>query len=461
MGIAELGRGPEGDTGGPTRKIMTTTIKANPGKRKRVGELLIDAGILTTEQLDEALTVQTQEGGKIVEILISLGHLDCDGVAEFLASQPGTPSIELSNYRIDPEMCALIPRDFAIKNEVFPVDKLGKLLTVGMAFPLDAITIGKLEEMTELRVKALLCRAQDIQNAIAQHYRVDETEEPESTETSAKLIETQARLESVAALLREIDALPTLAQTVERVQEAASSPETELAEIAAIVSEDPAISARILQLANTPAYGFSNTVTSMEFAATLLGLKEICMVVMSSAIIDLTEKSSNFDHEQFWRDSMFCATTAKRIAAMTTERKNHGVFTAALLCDIGRFALAEAAPARCKKIEKTMTGQELIETEESIFGIGHPEAGYVLASHWNLPAEISEPIRFHQSPQHAQEHPKLVAIVAIAARAAELRSAGESIDADGLASVVDCLQQLELTVEDAIAICDESALALL
>ena len=418
-------------------------------ERKRIGERLIEAGIIDHTQLQHALKVQKQEGGKTVQILVKLGYIDKESVSNFLSSQPGVPSIDLANYQVSPELCKLIPREFAIENELFPIDRLGKLLTVGMVFPLDSDTIEKLEKITGLKVKALLCHADAIKDAFNQYYRNDTSTDQPDPESVEKMKETLARLEEVGALLRKIDSLPTLPQTVQRVQEAAASPETPMMEIAAIVSEDPAISGKLLKLANSAAYAFRCDITNVKTATTLLGLRETCSVVMSSAIIDLTEKSKAFDHQRFWKESMFCASASKQIAVACGEQKPSAVFTAALLSDIGRFALAEAAPERYAKLDRTLVGIALKDAEEELLGIGHPEAGYVLATHWNLPDQITEIIRFHENPDRAAEYRDFTAIVSIAARMSDFQFAEQDFGEEQFESLSESLDILGLSSKDA------------
>ncbi len=425
------------------------TKPAAGATKKRIGELLIEAEIISKGQLAEALRVQQSDGGKIVEILINLGYLDTAKVAQFLASQPGVPSIEISNYRVEREVLQYVPKSFAVQHELFPLDKLGKLLTVGMAFPLDSATIKKLEEMSGLRVKAWLCRPEDIRNAIEQYY----CESPAATtDDEAARINAGARVDSVAQLLHQIDALPTLPQTVQQVQEASEHPDTPLKDIAAIVAKDPAISATLLKLANSPAFGYTRRVDNVELATSLLGLRETRMTVMSSAVIALTEQTGDFNHAAFWRDSMICANTAKTIGNACGLSRSAGLFTAGLLCDIGRFALTVCAPGLYSKIPAGLSDADLHEAEEKILGIGHPEAGYVLAEHWQLPAEISTPIRFHLAPEHAVENAEATAVVALAARLTDAYACGLEDHLEILAGCEASLRKLSLPADKILKI---------
>lgn len=394
---------------------MMTSTQTAPQDSKRIGRILIDEGLIEPNHLKQALDLQQSQGGKTVELLIHLGHLDLDTVAKFLASRPGVASINLENYAVPKDLYTLVPREFAVKHDVFPIDRLGNVLTVAMAFPIDLQAIHELEQLTDFRVNALLCYQDDIRLAIQRYYPHDEAGDPATIEATQDRIHAGLKVEHLALLVRRIDSLPTLPQTVERVQEAMDDPDTSLRDVAEIVSGDPPIAAKLLQLANSAAYGFLSRINSVQNAITLLGIRETYMAVVSSAILDLADKSRTFDHERYWRMSMFCASAARKIAAACGEGRNPAVFTAGLLCDIGRFALSEVAPERYGKLDaRSLSDRRLAEAEEAELGIGHPEAGHILAVHWKLPEDIATAIRFHHRPELAGAHQKLTGITALA-----------------------------------------------
>ena len=379
--------------------------------RKRIGEILVQEGLITSEQLIDALQKQKETGNRVVRELVNLGHLDIDRMAKFLSKDQGIPSIDLANYNVPEKVCALVPKEFALTNEVFPIDHLGKLLTVGMAFPLDRAAIEELEKTTGLRVKALLCSAADIREAIRRYYPDDESQPAEPT---AEGLANDLKLGSIVDLIHSIEDLPTLPDTVQQVQQLTDASTSSMKHIAEVISRDPAITAKMLQLANSPIYGFTSRVDTIERATTLLGLKETFMVVLSAAVIDLTQSANHFDHEQYWAESMTCAAACRLLAQEKGQRPEGALPTAGLLCGIGRFALSEAVPARYVKIDSALRGADLLEAEEKVLGIGHPEAGYELVSNWSLPEEITTAIRFHIHPDQSELHRETVGTVALA-----------------------------------------------
>ncbi|MEK7794899.1 MAG: HDOD domain-containing protein [Candidatus Hydrogenedentota bacterium] len=392
-------------------------------ERKRIGELLVAEGFVEPHQVAEALRIQKQKGGKTVEILISLGFLSVGRFASFVSKHQGIPSLELANYRIDSEITSLIPRDFVVKHEIFPIDKLGKLLTVGMVCPLDTDTLEMLERTTKLRVKPVLCSAADLRKAIDMYYPNNHAKKTEAKrQFDGDELESSMKIQIVGKLLRDIEGLPTLPTTVQKVQEAAQNDSVALKDVAVVVEKDPAIAAKLLHLANSAAYGFPNKVDSIQMATTLLGLKETYLVVLSSAVVNMIEKADGFNYQKFWNDAMFCAIAAKQIADACGERRRPGVFTAGLLHDIGRFALHEVAPGWYKRVNPGLTGTELVDEENRVMGIAHPEAGFTLAERWGLPKEICEAVRFHHCPENADDSKDLAAMIAAAAGLTEARS---------------------------------------
>jgi HD-like signal output (HDOD) protein len=407
-----------------TEPLASDETKAGPARqgaamKKLIGEMLIESGNITRIQLDEALKLQASGSGKVVDTLISLGHLTHESFVRFLANQPGVASIDLSNYEIPSNLVSLVPRDFAIKHEVFPIDRMGKLLTLGMVCPLDSAAIKELEDLTGLRVKPLLCAPDAVRESIRRYYPTDDGEDTEASlaaDVNLSRLAGTMKLKSVVGLIRQISSLPALPETVNRVRESMANPLSSVAEVGEIIKMDPPIAAKVLSVSNSAAYGFPSRVDDVVLAVTLLGLRETYSIVLSAAIIDFFESSRRFDYKSFWLGAMCCAAAAKITAKACRGDSMSGSFSAGLLHDIGRVALAEVAGDRYAQVPSTLYGDDLVAAEEKVFGMAHPEAGFELASHWGLPAGIAEAIRFHHNPERAsKEQREIVAVVAMAA----------------------------------------------
>ncbi|HIJ73447.1 MAG TPA: HDOD domain-containing protein [Candidatus Hydrogenedentes bacterium] len=439
-----------GRAGGASRPVPQA-----PEGRRRIGELLCEAGLITRGQLNDALERQRRDGGKLGEVLISLGYLSPEAFLRFLSKQPGVASIDLANYAIPAELVALVPKAFAAKHEVFPIDKLGNLLTLGMACPLDAKTIAELEEMTGLRVKALLCSPDDIGHAINRYYPREQTSPatdgpvgPGTTDLGSRSV---LRLRGVARLIRGIESLPALPDTVTSVRAAMVDMHTSSRDVAKIVSTDPPVAAKVLGVANSAAYGFRHRVDSIELAVSLLGLREVYSVVLSVAVIDLFDTTKKFDYNRFWRKALSCATASRAIATACGRNHQSGMFAAGLLHDVGRLALLETVPNQYAKIRQDLEGDELIKAEQDLIGLTHAEAGNELAEHWDLPKSIAEAIRFHHAPDQAAAHGDIVGIVAVADALTCVAPSSEQEETDLIARCASMLEGLGLTPQSADA----------
>ena len=93
----------------------------NKGPRKVIGEILAAAGVISEEQLQDALKYQAETGFKIGEALVKLGHARNDDVCRALARQAGMPFVDVRKGKIGPEVIATIPKEVAEEHNVLPV----------------------------------------------------------------------------------------------------------------------------------------------------------------------------------------------------------------------------------------------------------------------------------------------------------------------------------------------------
>ena len=392
------------------------SAKTGNSGHKRMGQLLCEAGLITAQQLDEALQIQQLRGGRLVETLVSLKYMKPAAFVDFLARQPGVASIDLLNYAIPPEVTRLVPRELALKHEVFPIDQLGILLTLGMACPIDAEAIAELEQVTRLRVKAVLCSATDVRAAIQRYYPPPEHTNNElwdATDEARRGLGSALKLQSAALLVRQMRNLPALPETIDAVRRVMLEIDTTANDAVSILRRDPAMVAKVLSVGNSPAYGFPGHVNDLETAVTLMGLREVYSVALSASIMH-PPPGSVFDYGAFWIEAMACADQARRIAESSGHPRAQGVYWAGLLHDLGRIVLFTVAPEIYGTLPPDASGADLIEAEESHFGLAHTEAGFELAIDWNLPLDIAETIRFHHAPERATGAKDTVAAVALA-----------------------------------------------
>ncbi len=138
--------------------------------QKQLGELLLQAKLISQEHLDKALKIQSEKGGLIGEILVSIGCTTEDTIAQALTAQYGFPYIPLGGYAIDAEVAKLIPHDVCKQYMLIAVDKVGSVLTLAMSNPLNQAAINEIEKITNFKVQVFVSTTTDIQSAIKSCY---------------------------------------------------------------------------------------------------------------------------------------------------------------------------------------------------------------------------------------------------------------------------------------------------
>jgi HD-like signal output (HDOD) protein len=451
---------PEGDLAGRPRD-------------KRVGELLIEEGLISDEQLKQALEVQMQKGGKLFEVLIAQKLLTKDQLHAFLSRQSGVPAIDLRNYEIPRELVPIVPGEFAREHVLLPIDKLGKLLTVGMACPLDTVTIQELERITGLKVKAMLCKLDDIQARINRYYPVHDTIQvppipqktvPETPPAPAPPVQPSSRPPATRRIPPRRDAIDKIVQTahlpatpivVQQILRSSEDPLKNARDIAMLASGDPAISMKLIGLANAAAYGMAGSVTNVYLAAAVLGLNGMRAIVSEiNASIPVACPAFNF--KTFLLRSIFCATAAGAAAQQSGRAHPSDAYTAALVHDTGRLALAHIMGEDYAKVDSGLSVLDLMDGELETFGFTHTEAGYRLALAWGLPPAVAGAIRTHHDYDALKLEP-LAAIVALCAILAEHFERSAPIRPEAFQKAAGILKQSGLDVAAAIALYDSTA----
>jgi type IV pilus assembly protein PilB len=150
--------------------------------KKQLGQLLIDKKIITADQLEKALAYQKEKGGLLGQILIELKFISEQDLVMSLADQYGFPYMPLENYEVNTEAIKLVPEHVAQQYFLVPIDKIGNVLTVVMADPLNDFAIRDIEYLTGCKVTPFVSTASDIKSALGRFY--GKTQHAEQTDVS-------------------------------------------------------------------------------------------------------------------------------------------------------------------------------------------------------------------------------------------------------------------------------------
>jgi len=151
--------------------------------KSRFGDLLVESGIITEEQLEEALRLQEGKPGqkdkpeKIGKILETLAYVRKDEITEAISRKLNIPIISCAEHRISDALLKLIPQDVALKQLVLPLEKVGGLLVLAMSNPLDYQAIDDLKFRTGMKILPVIAYEWAILKAIENNYRKDEDDE--------------------------------------------------------------------------------------------------------------------------------------------------------------------------------------------------------------------------------------------------------------------------------------------
>jgi len=226
--------------------------------------------------------------------------------------------------------------------------------------------------------------------------------------------------EAVKTLLHDIGGLISLPEVVLKINEMVNSDDAGSAEIAQVISQDPAISTRILRVANSAMYGGARQVETIHTAVTLLGTKQIRDLVLSTTAAHIFDGISNdvISVEDFWHHSLYVGLLARELAHLSKKVNAETMFTAGLLHDIGHLVMFNQVPEQAQAaILRTIQGEasvDLYEAEREILGYDHAEVGASLAREWHLPEVLVHCIGYHHELQAEQDFKEAVAHIHIA-----------------------------------------------
>ena len=143
-------------------------------KKKRLGDILLDVGFISQDELFEALEVQEDTDKRLGRVLIDMGLITELDVVKALEQQLGITKVELRKIVISPEIINLIPQDLAQQSQAVPISKQEGSLRVAMADPLDVVAIDDIQRETGYEVEPVIATQSEIQQALDQYFGNDE-----------------------------------------------------------------------------------------------------------------------------------------------------------------------------------------------------------------------------------------------------------------------------------------------
>ncbi len=213
--------------------------------------------------------------------------------------------------------------------------------------------------------------------------------------------------------------LVTLPDVYLRVKAVLEDPRSSAADMASAIETDPAVTARLLRMANSSFFGFAATISSVSRAVSMLGTVQVHDMVLATSLAQTFAgvESEALNVARFWRNSVRRAVGAKVLAGACNVLDGERVFLAGLLSQIGEMVLALRAPDELQQSYLAAAAEQLplAQVQRRQFGCDYAEVGAELLAAWQLPASLEQTVRFHTEPRRAVDFPLETAIVHFAA----------------------------------------------
>lgn len=207
-------------------------------------------------------------------------------------------------------------------------------------------------------------------------------------------------------LVLSSDELPSLPDVASRLLTLMSKEDTELADVASLISQDVALCSKVIKVSNSAFYNFPQQITSIQQAVSVLGTNAVRSLVLSFSFLSLSKPkgATRFDFNTFWQRSLASAVSARLILGQLPGANVEQAFLAGLLQNLGELVLACTVPEKFEAVlEELEKGErDQCEIERELLQLDHARIGYEVSHYWSFPSALSLPILYHHRPDEAQ-----------------------------------------------------------
>lgn len=238
---------------------------------------------------------------------------------------------------------------------------------------------------------------------------------------------------------------------------------SQISDFADVISIDPSMTSRLLQIANSSIYRFPGEISTISRAITVIGTQAIYNMMLVDVAASAFKHFSNqaIDLKRFWRMSVFCGLVTKNLAIKAGVKDIERLFVAGLLQNFGELLVAKITPEIAQRCEKYNCDNLPWDLQELALGYTYTDISAELLKIWQLPEKIIIPIR-HFNQAKSDQINKDVKILNLASRLALLDSHCDDFDYESLIdqslckslglTEADIIQVSEIAAEDAMGI---------
>ena len=210
---------------------------------------------------------------------------------------------------------------------------------------------------------------------------------------------------SAQELIDSCDTLFSLPEIYLRVREVVDDPASSTDDLAKVLLLDPALTAKILQVVNSPLYRLPRKVGTLTQAVSLLGMHPIQDIVLTTSVAKAFPKmqATLMNMTDYWRQSVRCGLLAGGLAKHVRQPNAEEYFVVGLLRDVGHLVLYQTVPDRAQAalVEAAHLFQPVAAVERESIGCDFAEVGAELMRRWGMPHHFESSIRYQVEPTEA------------------------------------------------------------
>jgi len=184
----------------------------------------------------------------------------------------------------------------------------------------------------------------------------------------------------------------------------ARDPDIDISQVAAAISRDPALAAKLLRVANSALYSRHRKSTNLRQALIALGLQGATTLALGLSLVGTFRalKSNGLDYDRYWRRTILSTSAARCFGALRKESTVDDIFLAALLQDIAVIGVDRALPNLYRDLPRTASHRDLSAHEMKRLGVDHAAIGAWLLEYWKLPESLCGAVAWSHGPPPAE-----------------------------------------------------------